>query len=60
MGLLDRLNTEGRTILAVTHSREVAAHAGRILHMQDGQILRRTAEHRPGNGPSGGRTDVTT
>ena len=39
MRLLDKLNAEGRTILIVTHSTEVAAHAGRILQMHDGQIV---------------------
>jgi putative ABC transport system ATP-binding protein len=39
MGLLHRLNAEGRTLLVVTHSAEVAAHAGRVLHMCDGQIV---------------------
>jgi putative ABC transport system ATP-binding protein len=39
MRLLDALNTEGRTLFMVTHSAEVAAHAGRILQMHDGQIV---------------------
>ncbi len=39
MDLLGRLHAEGRTLLVVTHSAEVAAHAGRILHMFDGQIM---------------------
>ena len=39
MRLLDRLNAEGRTLLVVTHGAEVAAHAGRVLHMRDGQIV---------------------
>ena len=43
MRLLDELNAEGRTILVVTHSTEVAAHAGRILQMHDGQIVGRAA-----------------
>jgi putative ABC transport system ATP-binding protein len=43
MRLLDRLNAEGRTLLVVTHNEEVAAHAGRILHMRDGQIVGRAA-----------------
>jgi ABC-type lipoprotein export system ATPase subunit len=43
MGLLHRLNAKGRTLLVVTHSAEVAAHAGRILHMCDGQIIGQAA-----------------
>jgi putative ABC transport system ATP-binding protein len=39
MRLLQSLNAEGRTILVVTHSAEVTAHAERILHMRDGQIV---------------------
>jgi putative ABC transport system ATP-binding protein len=37
MALLERLNREGKTILMVTHSRELAEHAERII---DGRILR--------------------
>ena len=40
MRLLVELCAEGRTILMVTHDASVAAHAGRILHMQDGEIVR--------------------
>jgi putative ABC transport system ATP-binding protein len=39
MDLLGRLNAEGRTLLVVSHNAEVAAHAGRILQMHDGQIV---------------------
>ncbi len=39
MRLLVDLNAEGRTILMVTHDSKVAASAGRILHMQDGEIV---------------------
>lgn len=39
MHLLVELCTEGRTILMVTHDANVAAHAGRTLHMQDGKIV---------------------
>ena len=37
--LLLELWGEGRTILMVTHDTQVAAHARRILHVRDGQIL---------------------
>ena len=40
LGLLSQLNQEGSTILMVTHDAVIAAHAHRILHMQDGQILK--------------------
>ncbi len=39
MGLLVELYKEGHTILLVTHDARVAAHAGRILHMEDGEIV---------------------
>jgi putative ABC transport system ATP-binding protein len=39
MSLLVELCTEGHTILIVTHDARVAAHAGRILHMEDGEIV---------------------
>ena len=39
MQLIDRLNREnGQTFVLVTHARDVAAHAGRIIRMRDGQI----------------------
>jgi putative ABC transport system ATP-binding protein len=37
--LLKALHTSGRTCLLVTHDAGVAAHAGRIVQMQDGRIL---------------------
>jgi len=39
MHLLAELNTEGATILIVTHDAQVASYAGRTLHMRDGQLL---------------------
>ena len=39
MALLERLNQEGKTILMVTHSRELAEHAERIIHLLDGEII---------------------
>jgi putative ABC transport system ATP-binding protein len=39
MQLIDRLNHEnGQTFVLVTHARDVAAHARRIIRMRDGQI----------------------
>ncbi len=48
-----RLNSEqGRTIVLITHERYVAEHAGRIIHIRDGEIIndernlkRRVANH---------------
>ncbi|WP_457637510.1 ABC transporter ATP-binding protein [Oceanithermus sp.] len=42
LNLFDQLNAEGRTVIVVTHDPEVAARAGCILHMRDGQIFEET------------------
>ena len=39
LSTFQRLNDEGRTIVLITHERDVAEHAHRIVHVQDGQIL---------------------
>lgn len=39
MSILQKLNTEGRTIVLVTHETYTAEHAKRILLMKDGQIV---------------------
>ncbi len=40
MQLIDRLNRDnGQTFVLVTHAREVAAHAGRVIRMRDGEIV---------------------
>ena len=40
MDLLQQLNaTHGQTLVLVTHAREVAERAGRIIRMRDGQIV---------------------
>ncbi len=50
MGLLRRLNREnGQTFILVTHAADVARDANRIVHMNDGQIVR---EERLRNGSS--------
>ncbi|RME46742.1 MAG: ABC transporter ATP-binding protein, partial [Chloroflexi bacterium] len=38
MELLHELHRRGRTIVMVTHEREIAAHAQRVIHMRDGRI----------------------
>jgi putative ABC transport system ATP-binding protein len=40
MALIERLNRGGKTIIVVTHSRELAEHAERIVHLLDGVVLR--------------------
>ena len=39
MKILTQLNSEGTTILMVTHSEENAAYGNRVVHMLDGQIV---------------------
>jgi ABC-type lipoprotein export system ATPase subunit len=39
MEVLETINRAGRTIVLITHDREVAAHAGRVAHMKDGRIV---------------------
>lgn len=38
MGLFADLNRRGNTIVLVTHEREVAEHASRIIHIRDGRV----------------------
>jgi putative ABC transport system ATP-binding protein len=44
LGLFERLSSEGRTIVLITHEDEVAAHAERVIRIRDGVI---TADERP-------------
>ena len=37
--LLERLNREGKTILFVTHDRELAARARRVVEIRDGRVV---------------------
>jgi putative ABC transport system ATP-binding protein len=45
--LLSRLHTGGQTIVLVTHDSDVAAAAGRVVHMRDGRILEGAAAPAP-------------
>ncbi len=38
MLLFDKLYEQGNTIILVTHERDVAAHAHRIIHIRDGRV----------------------
>ena len=38
MELFSRLNEEGVTILMITHDREIASRAGRVIRMIDGEV----------------------
>jgi putative ABC transport system ATP-binding protein len=39
LGLFARLATEGRTIVMVSHDRDLARHVGRVLSIADGEIV---------------------
>jgi len=49
LALLADLHRRGATILMVTHDPEASAHAARVIHLRDGEIV---SDHR--NGPGGG------
>lgn len=56
LGILERLNAEGRTVVIVTHDPRVAARAHRVVEIADGRIVadRRTGAPAadPGPGPA--------
>ncbi len=39
MELIERMNTEGLTLIVVTHDPEVAKRAGRIIRLEDGRVV---------------------
>ena len=47
MGLFARLHEGGNTIIVVTHEADIAACAGRVLHLRDGQIEKDVSNSNP-------------
>ena len=39
LGVFARLNAEGRTVVLITHERDVAARARRVVRLSDGRVL---------------------
>ncbi len=48
MRLLRDLNARGLTLVVVTHDPAVAAYAGRVVHLRDGQVIEITVQHPAG------------
>jgi ABC-type lipoprotein export system ATPase subunit len=38
LALFERLHREGNTIVLITHDRDVAAHAQRVIVLRDGRV----------------------
>jgi len=47
LAIFQELNAAGMTIAMVTHDREIAEHASRILNLRDGRLVRDEAVPRP-------------
>ncbi len=54
LALLEELNADGRTLVLITHERDVATRAHRVIEMRDGRVVD-TADHGMGVVKSGGR-----
>ena len=39
MHIFQKLNTDGNTIIMITHEADIAAYAKRIMHIRDGKII---------------------
>lgn len=46
MAIFQKLNSEGHTIIMITHEPDIAEHAKRIIHVMDGKIVKDGREHR--------------
>ncbi len=54
VGLFERLVEQGKTVLMVTHDMDMARHAGRIVHLSDGMIVRDELQDKDPEGAASG------
>ncbi len=47
LGTFQKLNKEGHTVILITHERDVAEHAQRIIHIRDGVVQNDGNSHQP-------------
>jgi putative ABC transport system ATP-binding protein len=52
MKLFDRLHSEGNTIILVTHERDIAEYAHRVISIRDGRIASDERMHKPAGAPA--------
>lgn len=46
MAIFQDINAQGHTIVMITHEQDIAAHAKRIIHVKDGEILSDLPNHK--------------
>ena len=46
MAIFQKLNSEGHTIIMITHEPDIAEHAKRIIHIRDGKITQDSTKHK--------------
>jgi len=45
MAIFQKLNSKGHTIVMITHEKDIAEHAKRIIHLRDGKIIEDNGNH---------------
>lgn len=45
MGIFQKINAEGHTIVMITHELDIAQHAKRIIHIRDGRVIGDSSKH---------------
>lgn len=46
MDIFQKLNSEGHTVVMITHEPDIAEHAKRIIHVKDGKIVKDSVGHK--------------